>query len=136
LKGAKVFSKFDLQSGYNQIPVREEDIEKTTFSTMYGHYEFGVMSFGLTSALHYFMEMMNTMLHGLEDCVIVFIDDILIFLKTEVEHEEHLRRVLETLRSHKFYPKLKKCEFWLSEVGFLGHVINQYDIYVDLSKVL
>jgi hypothetical protein len=135
LKGAKVFSKFDLQSGYNQIPVREEDIEKTTFSTMFGHYEFRVMSFGLTNAPTYFMEMMNNMLHGLEDFVVVFIDDILIFSKVGAEHEEHLRRVLETLRSHKFYAKLKKCEFWLSEVGFLGHVINQYGISVDPSKV-
>jgi hypothetical protein len=136
LKGAWVFSKIDLQSCYNQIPVRDEDIEKTAFSTMYGHYEFGVMSFALTNALLYFMEMMNNMLRGLEDCMVVFIDDILIFHKIDAEHEEHLRRVLETLRSHKFYAKLKKCEFWLSEVGFLGHIINQHDISVDLSKVL
>ena len=135
LKGAKVFSKIDLQSGYNQIPVREEDIEKTAFSTMYGHYEFKVMSFGLTNAPPYFMETMNNMLQGLEEFVVVFIDDVFIFSKNEVEHEEHLRRVLETLRSHKFYAKLKKCEFWLSEVGFLGHVINQHGIAVDPSKV-
>jgi hypothetical protein len=135
LKGAKVFSKIDLQSGHNQIPVQEEDIEKTTFSTMFGHYEFRVMSFGLTNTPAYFMEMMNNMLHGLEDFVVVFIDDILIFSKAKAEHEEHLRRVLETLRSHKFYAKLKMCEFWLSEVGFLGHVINQHGISVDPSKV-
>ena len=102
LKGARVFSKIDLQSGYNQITIREEDIEKTAFSTMYGHYEFRVMSFGLTNAPPYFMETMNNMLHGLEEFVVVFIDDILIFSKTEAEHEDHLRRVLETLRSHKF----------------------------------
>jgi hypothetical protein len=111
LKGARVFSKIDLQSGYNQIAVREEDIEKTAFSTMYGHYEFRVMSFGLTNALPYFIETMNNMLQGLVDFVVVFIDDILIFLKAEAEHEEHLRTVLETLRSHKFYAKLKRCEF-------------------------
>ena len=111
LKGARVFSKIDLQSGYNQIPVREEDIEKTTFSTMYGHYEFRVMSFGLTNMTPYFMETMNNMLQGLEEFVVVFIDDILIFSKTEAEHEDHLRRVLETQRSHKFYAKFKKCEF-------------------------
>ena len=65
----------------------------------------------------------------------VFIDDILIFSKTEAEHEDHLRRVLETLRSHKFYAKFKKCEFWLSEVGFLGHVINKHGMSVDPGKV-
>jgi len=86
---------------------------------MYGHYEFRVISFGLTNAPPYFMETMNNMLQGLEEFVVVFIDDILIFSKTEAEHEDHLRRVLETLRSHKFYAKFKKCEFWLSEVGFL-----------------
>ena len=135
LKGARVFSKIDLQSGYNQIPVREEDIEKTAFSTMYGHYVFRVMSFGLTNAPPYFMETMNNMLQGLEEFVVVFIDDILIFSKTEAEHEDHLRRVLETLRSHKFYAKFKKCEFWLLEVGFLGHVINKHGISVDPGKV-
>ena len=124
LRGARVFSKIDLQSGYNQIPVREEDIEKTAFATMYGHYEFRVMSFGLTNAPPYFMETMNNMLHQFDDFVVVFIDDILIFSKTEEEHEQHLRLVLQTLRDNKFYAKLKKCEFWLSEVSFLGHVIN------------
>ena len=124
LRGARVFSKIDLQSGYNQIPVREEDIEKTAFATMYGHYEFRVMSFGLTNAPSYFMETMNNMLHQFDDFVVVFIDDILIFSKTEEEHEQHLRLVLQTLRDNKFYAKLKKCEFWLSEVSFLGHVIN------------
>jgi hypothetical protein len=102
---------------------------------MYGHYEFRVMSFGLTNAPPYFMETMNNMLKGLEEFVVVFIDDILIFSKTEAEHEDHLRRVLETLRSHQFYDKFKKCEFWLSEVGFLGHVINKHGISVDPGKV-
>jgi len=124
LRGARVFSKIDLQSGYNQILVREEDIEKTVFATMYGHYEFRVMSFGLTNTPPYFMETMNNMLHQFDDFVVVFIDDILIFSNTEEEHEQHLRLVLQTLRDNKFYAKLKKCEFWLSEVSFLGHVIN------------
>ena len=93
------------------------------------------MSFGLTNAPPYFMETMNYMLQGLEEFVVVFIDDILIFSKTEAEHEDHLRRVLETLRSHKFYAKFKKCEFWLLEVGFLGHVINKHGISVDPGKV-
>ncbi|WVZ50601.1 LOW QUALITY PROTEIN: hypothetical protein U9M48_001841 [Paspalum notatum var. saurae] len=135
LKGATVFSKIDLQSGYNQIPVREEDIEKTAFATMYGHYEFRVMSFGLTNAPPYFMETMNNMLHKFDRFVVVFIDDILIFSKTEKEHEQHLMMVLQTLRDNKFYAKLKKCEFWLFEVSFLGHVINEKGISVDPSKV-
>ena len=75
------------------------------------------------------------MLQGLEEFVVVFIDDMLIFTKTEAEHEDHLRGVLEALRSHKFYAKFKKCGFWLSEVGFLGHVINKYGISVNPGKV-
>ncbi|WVZ58484.1 hypothetical protein U9M48_008756 [Paspalum notatum var. saurae] len=135
LKGARVFSKIDLQSSYNQIPVREEDIEKTAFATMYGHYEFRVMSFGLTNAPPYFMETMNNMLHKFDQFVVVFIDDILIFSKTEKEHKQHLMMVFQTLRDNKFYAKLKKCEFWLSEVSFLGHVINEKGISIDPSKV-
>ncbi|WVZ63928.1 hypothetical protein U9M48_013519, partial [Paspalum notatum var. saurae] len=135
LKGARVFSKIDLQSGYNQILVREEDIEKTAFATMYGHYEFRVMSFGLTNAPPYFMDTMNNMLHKFDQFVVVFIDDILIFSKTEKEHGQHLMMVLQTLRDNKIYAKLKKCEFWLSEVSFLGHVINEKGISVDPSKV-
>jgi len=136
LKGAKVFSKIDLQSGYNQIRVREQDIKKTAFSTRYGHYEFKVMSFGLTNTPACFMETMNSMLHPyLDNFVVVFIDDIIVYSKTEEDHARHLRTVLETLRQHKFYAKLKKCEFWLSEVGFVGHVINQHGISVDPSKI-
>lgn len=99
-----MFSKIDLRSGYNQIPVREEDIEKTAFSTMFGHYEFRVMSFGLTNALPYFMETINNMLRGLKDFVVIFIADILIFSKTKAEHAEHLSRVLGTLRSNNSMP--------------------------------
>lgn len=136
LRGAKVFSKTDLQSGYHQSRIQEEDIEKTAFSTRYGHYEFIVMSFGLTNAPVVFMEAMNRMLHDyLDDFVIVFIDDILIYSKTEEKHEIHLGLVLEALRKNKFYAKLKKCAFCLSEVGFLGHVINQHGITVDPKNV-
>jgi hypothetical protein len=127
LRGAKVFPKIDLQSGYNQIRVQEEDIVKTPFSTKYGHYEFKVMSFGLINAPAYFMEAMNSIFHKY--------DDILIFFKMEEEHEHHLSMVLETLRKNKFYAKLKKCEFWLSEVAYLGHVINREGICVDPNKV-
>ena len=136
LKGAKVFSKIDLQSGYHQLRIKEEDIEKTTFSTRYGHYEYVVMSFGLTNAPAVFIEAMNRMLHPYLDVfVVVFIDDILIYSKTEEEHEVHLSLVLDKVREYKYYAKLKKCAFWISEVAFLGHVINQHGITVDPKNV-
>jgi hypothetical protein len=136
LRGAQVFSKIDLNSGYHQLRIREEDIEKTAFCTRYGHYEFIVMSFGLTNAPAAFMEAMNRMLHEfLDDFVVVFLDDILIYSKTEAEHEHHLRVVLGALRKNQFYGKLKKCAFWLSKVAFLGHVINQQGIAVDPKNV-
>jgi hypothetical protein len=91
LRGAKVFSKIDLNSGYHQLRIREEDIEKTAFSTRYGHYEYVVMSFGLTNAHAAFMEAMNGMVHEyLDDFVVVFLDDILIYSQTEEEHERIL----------------------------------------------
>ena len=94
------------------------------------------MSFGLTNAPTVFMEVMNRMLHEYLDVfVVVFIDDILVYTKSEEEHERHLNLVLETLRKNQFYAKLKKCAFWLSEVNFLGHVINQYGITVDPKNI-
>jgi hypothetical protein len=136
LRGAQVFSKIDLNFGYHQLRIHEEDIEKTTFSTRYGHFEFIVMSFGLTNAPTSFMEAMNKMLHEfLDDFVVVFLDDILIYSKTEEEHEQHLRLILDALRKNQFYGKLKKCAFWLSEVAFLGHAINQQGIAVDPKNV-
>jgi hypothetical protein len=112
LRGAKIFSKIDLNSGYQQLRIKEEDIEKTAFSTRYGHYEYIVMSFGLTNAPTIFMEAMNKMLHEyLDDFIIVFLDDILIYSKSEEEHDGHLSLVLEALRKNQFYAKLKKCAF-------------------------
>jgi hypothetical protein len=119
-----VFSKIDLRSGYHQVRVKEEDIPKTAFRTHYGHYEFLVMSFGLTNAPTVFMDTMNRVFHDyLDQFTIVFIDDILIYSRTSKEHKEHLRKVLERLRNEKIYAKLEKCEFWLDSVSFLGHVI-------------
>jgi hypothetical protein len=101
LRGAKVFSKIDLNSGYHQLRIREEDIEKTTFSTRYGHYEYVVMSFGLINVPAAFMEAMNEMLHEyLDEFVVVFLDDILIYSQTEEEHEQHLSLVLDSLRNN------------------------------------
>jgi len=136
LKGAGVFSKIDLRSGYHQIPVKEEDIPKTAFRTRYGHYEFEVMPFGLTNAPAVFMDQMNRTFHEyLDSCVVVFIDDILVYSKDEAEHEKHLRLVLDVLRKQKWFAKLSNCEFWLKEVAFLGHVINKEGVKVDPEKI-
>ncbi|KAK2452132.1 hypothetical protein QL285_011125 [Trifolium repens] len=136
LVGACVFSKIDLRSGYHQIRVKAEDIQKTAFRTRYGHYEYSVMPFGVTNAPGVFMEYMNRIFHSyLDKFVVVFIDDILVYSKTEEEHAEHLRIVLRTLQEKKLYAKLSKCEFWLKEVSFLGHVISSGGIAVDPSKV-
>ena len=123
LVGAKFFSKIDLRLGYHQIKIREEDIRKTAFSTRYGFYEYTVMSFGLTNAPAYFIYLMNSIFfEELDVFVVISIDDILIFSKTEEEHAEHIRIVLQKLRDHRLYAKFSKCEFWLKEVAFLGHV--------------
>ncbi|CAA0835184.1 Uncharacterized mitochondrial protein AtMg00860, partial [Striga hermonthica] len=136
LRGACVFSKIDLRSGYHQLKIKESDIAKTAFRTRYGHYEFVVMPFGLSNAPAVFMDLMNRIFHPyLDQFVIVFIDDILIYSKSQKEHEEHLRVVFETLRREKLYAKFSKCEFWLQRVSFLGHVITQAGIEVDPSKV-
>ncbi|KAL4016443.1 hypothetical protein IC575_024094 [Cucumis melo] len=136
LQGATVFSKIDLRSGYHQLRIRDSDIPKTAFRSRYGHYEFIVMSFGLTNAPTVFMDLMNMVFKDfLDSFVIVFIDDILIYSKTEAEHEEHLHQVLETLRANKLYAKFSKYEFWLKKVTFLGHVVSSEGVSVDPAKI-
>jgi hypothetical protein len=136
LKGAKVFYKIDLRSGYFQLKIREQDIPKTAFTTRYGLYEYTVMSFGLTNAKTYFMTTMNKVfMEYLDKFVVVLIDDILIYSKDDKEHEQHLRLIMEKLREHKLYAKFSKCEFWLSKVGFLGHIVSVEGVAVDPSKV-
>jgi hypothetical protein len=136
LKGACVFSKIDLRSGYHQVTIKEKDMQKTAFRTRYGHYEFVVMPFGLTNAPTIFMDLMNRVFRSyLDKFVVVFIDDILIYSSSQMEHANHLREVLETLRRNKLYAKLSKCEFWLNEVVFLGHVISEKGISVDPKKI-
>ncbi|KAL4030754.1 hypothetical protein IC575_009005 [Cucumis melo] len=136
LQGATVFSKIDLWSGYHQLRIKDGDVPKTAFRSRYGHYEFIVMSFGFTNAPAVFMDLMNKVFREfLDTFVIVFIDDILIYSKTEAEHEEHLRMVLQTLRDNKLYAKFSKCEFWLKQVSFLGHVVSKAGVFVDPAKI-
>nr|GEZ22860.1 putative reverse transcriptase domain-containing protein [Tanacetum cinerariifolium] len=126
----------DLRSGYHQLRVREEDIPKTAFRTRYGHFELIVMPFGLTNALAVFMDLMNRICRPyLDKFVIVFIDDILIYSKSKKEHEVHLKLILELLKKEKLFGKFSKCEFWLQEVHFLGHVVNSEGIHVDPNKI-
>ncbi|KAA3477691.1 DNA/RNA polymerase superfamily protein [Gossypium australe] len=127
-RGASVFSKIDLQSGYHQLRVKEADMYKTIFRTRYGHYEFLLMPFGLTNAPAAFMDLMNQF-------VVVFIDDIPVYSRTEDEHDEHLRVILQILREKQLYAKFSKCEFWLREVTFLGHVVSAEGIRVDPQKI-
>jgi hypothetical protein len=136
LQGATVFSKLDLQSGYWQIRVREEDIPKTAFRTRYGHYEWRVMPFGLCNAPATFQSLMNDILRPyLDQFVVVYLDDILIFSKTLEEHVKHIDLVLTALKRSKLYAGIKKCAFGLKETEFLGHIIGSNRIKMDPKKV-
>nr|GEU81973.1 hypothetical protein [Tanacetum cinerariifolium] len=113
-KGSSVYSKIDLRSGYHQLRVRDEDIPKTAFRTRYGHYEFQVMPFGLTNAPAVFIDLMNQVCKPyLDKFMIVFIDDILIYSKSEEEHAEHIKLIMELLMKEELYAMFSKCEFWL-----------------------
>ena len=119
LRGVRVYSKIDLRTGYHQLRVREIDIPKTAFRTHYGHFEFAVMPFGLTNALAAFMDLMHRVFQPyLDQFVVVFMDDILIYSHSEWEHENHLRIVLQLLRDHQLYAKFSKFEFRLTEMRF------------------
>src|SRR4051812_40887126 len=136
LQGASYFSKIDLRSGYHQLRLWEENIPKTAFRTRYGHYEFVVMPFGLTNAPAVFMDLMNRVCRSyLDKFVIVFIDDILVYSRSKEDHSQHLRLVLEKLREEKLYAKFSKCEFWIRQVDFLGHVVSEAGIHVDPAKI-
>jgi hypothetical protein len=136
LKGAKYFSKVDLRSRYRQLKIRESDIPNTAFVTRYGHYEITVMSFGLTNAPEYFMNLMNKLfMEELDKFVVVLIDDILVYYKSVEEHEQHFPVVLGKLRAHKLYTKFSKCEFWLEKISFLGHILTVEGVAVNPGKV-
>ncbi|GKE27378.1 putative reverse transcriptase domain-containing protein [Tanacetum coccineum] len=136
LQGSSVYSKIDLRSGYHLLRVHKEDISKTAFGTRYGHYEFQVMPFGLTNASTVFMDLMNRVYKPyLDKSVIVFIDDILIYLKTKQVHEEHLKLILELIKKEELYENFYKCEFWIPKVQFLSHMIDSKGIHVDPTKI-
>ncbi|GJR63094.1 reverse transcriptase domain-containing protein [Tanacetum coccineum] len=136
LQGSSVYSKIDLRSGYHQLRVRDEDIPKTAFRTRYGHYEFQVMSFGLTNEPAVFMDLMNCVCKPyLDKFVIIFIDDILIYSRNKEEHANHLRIILELIKKEKLYAKFSKCDFWIRIVQFLGYLIDSQGLHVDPAKI-
>ena len=136
LRGARVYSKTNLRTIYHRLRVRETDIPKTAFRTQYGHFKFIVMPFGLTNAPATFIDLMHRVFQPyLDQFVVVFVDNILIYSQSEEEHEDHLRVVLQTLREHRSYVKFSKWEFWLAEVRFLRHVVSASGVSVDLEKV-
>ena len=136
LRGARVYAKIDLRIGYHQLRVRDVDIPKTAFRMQYGHFEFTVMPFGLINAPAAFMDLMHRVFQPyIDQFVVVFLDDILIYSKSEDEHEGYLRIVLQGLRDHQLYAKFNKCEFWLTEVKFLGHVVLASGVSVNPEKV-
>ena len=136
LKGESVLLKIDLRSGYHQLRIKDTNVHKTGFKTRYGHYEFLIMLFGLTNAQAAFMDLMNRVFRlYVDQFVMVFIDDILVYSKDRENHDMHLRVALETLRKEMLYEKLSKCEVWLREVSFLGHIVSEEGIQVDPKKV-
>ena len=136
VESARIFSKIDLRSSYHQVRIREEDINKTTFRTRYGHYEFTIVPFGLSNSPTIFMCLMNGVFREyLDKFVIVFLDDILVYCKSEEEHKYHLRMVLQVLREKKLYAKLSKCIFYQKRIHYLGHIISADGITMVPEKI-
>ena len=136
LKGVGVFSKIVLRSRYHQLRIKDVDVNKTAFRTWYGHYKFLVMPFGLINATAAFMDLMNRVFQSfLDQFVVVFIDDNLVYSKGREDHDSHLQVVLETLRKEQLYAKKSMCEFWLKEVSFLEHIVSEEGIRVDPRKI-
>jgi transposase InsO family protein len=136
VRGAKVFSKLDLASGYHQVPVNPADIPKTAIVTRYGQFEYTVMPFGLCNAPATFSRMMNQVLGPfLDDFVVVYLDDVLIFSKSLDEHVQHVRTVLDVLRANKLFAKRRKCAFALDSISYLGHIITGDGVKTDPAKI-
>jgi transposase InsO family protein len=137
LNGAKIFSKLDLKSGYHQVRIKDDDIEKTAFRTRYGSFEFVVLPFGLTNVPPTFMRLMNSIFHKyIDEFVIIYLDDILIYSKNEDEHLHHIKLVLQLLQHNHLYVNKAKCEFGVSEIEFVGHIVTSHGVKVDDNKVI
>jgi hypothetical protein len=136
LQGAKVFSSLDLASGYWQIRISDDDVPKTAFRTHIGHYQWRVLSFGLTNCPSTFQAAMNDIFRGyLNKFVIIYLDDIMIYSKNAADHEKHLRLVLQKLREHELYCRPHKCHFNQAELEYLGHIVGRNGVKVDPRKV-
>ena len=136
LRGAKFFTKIDLRSGYHQIRVHPQDVHKTAFRTRYGHFEFLVLPFGLTNAPATFMHLMHSIFREyLDDFIIIFLDDILVYSRGLQEHMIHVRKTFAVLRSHQLYAKVSKCSFFQHQVDYLGHVVSSKGLLPDPAKV-
>lgn len=136
LGGAKIFSRLDLKTGFHQICMRNEDIEKTAFNTKYGRFEYLVMPMGACNSPATFQSLMNDIFHdGIDEFLCVYIDDLLVFSKDEESHRRHLEIVLQRLKEHELYVSPKKCEFFKGEMDFLGLLIDKNGIKVNPKKV-
>ena len=136
LQGATIFSKIDLRDGYHNILIQPEDRNKTAFRTRYGHFEFNLMPFGLCNAPATFMRVMNNIFGKLYDeCLICYMDDILIYSATPEEHITHLEKVFNLLHENKLFIKKEKCEFAISETTFCGTIVSTNGIKIDDSKI-
>jgi hypothetical protein len=135
LGSATIFSKLDLSSGYHQIRLEQADAEKTAFRTRYGHFEYKVMPFGLCNAPATFQGLMNSIFKEcVDEFVVIYLDDILVFSRSETEHELHLETVLRILQANNLFVKLSKCRFFSSSIEFLGHIVSSRGISVDPAK--
>jgi hypothetical protein len=136
LHGARFFTKLDLRSGYHQVHMKPNDIEKTAFCTHHGHFEFQVMSFGLSNAPRTFQASMNDMLSPYLGCfVLVFFDDILIYSSSWAEHLQHVAIIFNELRAHRLHLKRSKCSFGTTFIAYLGNVISAEGVAMDVDKV-
>lgn len=133
---AAVFSKMDMKTGFHQIRIRPSDVEKTAFNSKYGHFEFLVMPMGLCNAPATFQTLMNSIFYDhLDDFVVVYIDDLLVFSKNREDHLRHLEIVLSRLKAHQLYIGRAKCHFMASEIDFLGLIVSQQGIHVDPERI-
>ena len=136
LRGANLFTKTDLRSGYHQIRVHPGDVHKTTFRTRYGHFEFLVLPFGLTNAPATFMHLMHSIFREqLDDYIIIFLDDILVYNKGLKAHVTHVHQTLSIMRQHRLYAKVSKCAFLQSRVEYMVHVVSTDGLSPDPANV-